>query len=165
MGTVVVWPGSDQVAWDLIREAHPEYDQVRVIYGDPQHQKQETLVDKNGVDLPIEPEPPIIANNNLILIGGDYPNPYVKKYFMDPGLIKPGASPTEGMEGEGVYANGKRCIATVTRENMTTVTAIFGWNAIDTLYAMQDYLHIGPAREVFARFKGARGVVSIVIGA
>jgi hypothetical protein len=47
------------------------------------------------------------------------------------------------MKGPGVYANGKRCITSVKRTNGTVVTGIFGWDAIDTFYATQDYLGAG----------------------
>lgn len=163
MATVVVWPRGDQVAFDLIIAAYPDYDRVIVYYGDP-HYLKETLVDKNGAELPIEPEPALIADNDLILIGGDQPNPYVKKYFWDTGLIKYDPT-TKTISGQGVYANGTRAVALTTRPNGTKVIAIFGYRAIDTLYAMEDYLRIGPVRETVSRFRGAvRGIATIPKG-
>jgi len=160
--TVIIWPRGDQVARDLIIQAHPEFSRMLYVYC-----PSDLLIDEaSQAQFPIEPEPSLIAENNLILLGGWGANPYTKKYFVDSGLITVDVTDplNPKMSGLGVYANGNRCIATATRANGTTVTTIFGLKATDTLYATQDYLHIGPAREVLARFKGARGVLRIVAG-
>jgi len=159
VNTVVVWPKGDQAARDLIIQANPEFLLMMYEYCPTDH----LIAEKDGAQFPMEPEPSLIAENNLILLGGGGANPYTKKYFRDTGLITFDAT-TQTYSGPGVYASGKRCIATTTRENGTTVTTICGVRAIDTLYAMQDYLHVGPAREVLARFKGARGVLRVVVG-
>lgn len=138
--TYMVWPRSDQLCFDLIHQARPEYKWMIVYWNDPR--TKETLVDMNGVEIPIEPEPTEIADSNLILIGGSSPNPYTKKYFVDTGIITVDET-KQIMKGPGVYANGKRCITSVQRPNGTVVTGIFGWLAIDTFYATQDYLGAG----------------------
>ena len=160
VATYVIWPRGDQVARDVLMLAHPEFLEMIVYYGDL-HYLKETLVDRNGTEFPIEPEPSQIAENNLMLIGGDYPNPYVKKYFFDTGLIT--VDPVKQiMQGLGVYAGGVRCIATISRSNATTVTAIFGKLAIDTLYAMQDYL--GGQNLLATAIPIITGVGGVVLG-
>lgn len=155
--TILIWARGDQVARDLIMQAHPEFEELRVYYGDP-HYLKDILVDKNGTELPIDPEPALIADSNLLLLGGSNPNPYVKKYFVDTGRYTVDEAKQIAV-GEGVYANGKRIIDTVTRSNGTKVLTVHGWNAIDTLYATEDYLRIGPGRELLSRFRGAQGAV------
>jgi len=140
-GIVVVWPPTDQLAQDLVRTKFPSYRCVKVYWNDPNYLESK-LLDQDGNSYPIEPEPLLITDNNLILIGGDSPNPYSKKYFTDTGIIKVDTE-KETMIGPGVYANGKRVITTIKRENGTTVTLICGWKAIDTFYAVQDFLGIG----------------------
>jgi hypothetical protein len=134
--TYMVSPPSDWPSLQLMRRTHPEYKWMLVYWHNPYYAK-EILVDMNGVEYPIDPEPAEIANNNLILIGGTYPNAYSYKYFKD--IIT--YDPDKGiMTGPGVYANGKRCITSVTRPNGTIVTGVWGVDATDTFYATQDYL-------------------------
>jgi len=133
--TYVVWPKGDQAARDLINQAHPEF--LLMMYAEWTNKLVEEVT---GVQYDLEPEPaPQITENNLILLGGWGANPYTKKYFYDTGLIT-GDIATDTMQGLGVYANGRRCIATISRSNGTTVTTVFGMHATDTFYAMQDYL-------------------------
>jgi hypothetical protein len=156
--TYVIWPKGDQAARDLIIQAHPEF--LPMMYAEWTGMLHPEV---DGAPFPLEPEPSLLAENNLILLGGWGANPYTKKYFVDSGLITFDET-TLIMSGLGVYANGIRCIATTIRENGTTVTTVFGYGAIDTFYALQDYLRLGPAREVLNRFKGARGVLGVVMG-
>lgn len=82
---------------------------------------------------------PTLDENNLILVGGWYPNPYSRYYFYDMGLVTDDPE-KEIMIGKGVYANGKRYIRTIVRPNGTEVTAVFGYHAIDTIEAAYDYV-------------------------
>lgn len=83
----------------------------------------------------------IYDENNLVCIGGWHANAYTRHYFYEAGLVEDDPE-KEIMIGEGVYADGKRYRRTITRENGTTVTAIFGWSAEDTLAAAEDYLAV-----------------------
>lgn len=83
-----------------------------------------------------------LMENDIIVVGGDYPNPYAKFYFKDPGLVKWNET-IEKMEGEGVYADGQRYIRTIQRANGTLVTGIWGVLKEDTYEAVKDYVGVG----------------------
>ena len=118
-----------------------------IIYVEPDKGAMQIILRKNPSFLPYEitattdptVEPAEIAGSDLILLGGWFANPYTKKYFVDTGIITYDA---DRMYGPGVYANGKRCISTTVRANGTTVTAVFGWLAMDTIYAVMDFVSV-----------------------
>lgn len=136
--TYIVYPPADALSATLVHDAHPDYKWMTIYYNNPQVVNKLT----DGVDYPLDPEPLEIADANLILIGGWGPNGYTKKYFLDTGLITADdpTNPTK-MFGQGVYADGQRCITSITRANGTVVTTVFGRKITDTFYAMQDFLN------------------------
>lgn len=88
-----------------------------------------------------------LMDNDIIVVGGWSPNPYAEFYFHQPGLVGIDPVDTTKMKGEGVYADGKRYIRTIKRENGTLVTAVWGWSAEDTYEAAKDYIGVGVTPE------------------
>lgn len=108
-------------------------------------QSAEQIAQKTGFQLVQTPETkdpaqydPLYDDNNLICIGASEANAYTKYYIFDTGLVTYNPT-TRTFSGLGVYANGKRCILTVKRQNNTTVTGIFGVDAEDTIQAVVDF--------------------------
>lgn|GEM_PF-6970746 len=119
-----------------------------VVFVEPDRAAAELIAQKKGYLLYLLTgvEDPAVYNptldeNNLILVGGWYANPYSRYYFYDTGLVTDDPE-KEIMVGEGVYAHGKRYIRTIARANGTDVTAVWGWSALDTMEAAYDY--VGP---------------------
>lgn len=102
-----------------------------------------------------------LMDSDLIVVGGWVSNPYTEEYFHKPGLVNVNGGK---LVGKGVYADGKRCVFTVTRTNGTMVTAVFGLTKEDTYETAKDYVGVGAVDLKALGIAGAVIVSGITTG-